>query len=215
MASLRDRQRERRRGDIMDAAWELIGQKGLDATSMEEIATRAEVGTATVYKYFGSKPELMQALFERYIEEEAERGQPVLQQPPERLVDGMSALFEQYLHGMATRCSPLLMREFYVLSMSKQLDYGRQTYQLKQRFMTQVLQLAEHYKRTGQIRGEVLAAEAAMLCYSAVTVPFSLFALQVGMDEESARRQVRRLLELTFAGIGPRTSPRNEGQSDA
>jgi AcrR family transcriptional regulator len=212
MTTLRDKQRERRRSDIMDAAWALISEKGLDNTSIEDIAARAEVGTATVYNYFGTKSDLLQALFVRYIEEEVQRGAVALQNPPERIADGMLALFERYLDGMATHCSPTLLREFYVLSMSQQLGYGRQAYELKQRFLEQVLSLASHYKERGQIRDDVTAAEAAVMCYSSVTLPFALFSLGMGIDVETARHQIRRYVTLAVSGVGSRTTPGGKTQ---
>jgi AcrR family transcriptional regulator len=208
MASLREKQRERRRGDIMDAAWALIGEKGLDGTSIEEIAAKAEVGTATVYNYFGSKNDLLQALFVRYIEQEVEAGEASVSNPPEDMAEGMAALFETYLVRAAANCSPILMREFYVLSMSKQFDYGRETYRLKQGFMTQAVALATHYKERGRVRNDVTPADAAVMCYSAVTFPFLLMFLGMGIDLEQARQQIRRYVRLTIDGIGAAgTSP--------
>ena len=215
MTSLRDKQRERRRRDIMDAAWTLIGEKGLDSTSIEEIASQAEVGAATVYNYFGSKSDLLYALFVRYIEQEAEEGEDLLQTPPESIAAGMSALFEKYLEGMASRCSPILLREFYVLAMSKQYDYGRHTYELKQRFMEQVFRLAAHYKDRGQVRDDVTAQEAAVMCCSAVSFPFALFSLGMDIDLETARQQLRRNLRLVVGGIGSWAPSPDETQQDA
>ena len=215
MTSLRDKQRERRRHDIMDSAWTLIGDKGLDGASIEEIAARAEVGTATVYNYFGSKSDLLHAMFVRYIEQEAEEGEALLQNPPESMATGMSALFEKYLDGMASRCSPILLREFYVLAMSKQYDYGRHTYELKQRFMEQAFKLAAHYKERGQVREDVTAQEAAVICYSAVSFPFALFSLGMGVDLETARLQMRRNVSLTISGIGVQPAPREVTQRHA
>jgi len=210
MSSLREKQRERRRGDIMDAAWALIGEKGLDGTSIEEIAAKAEVGTATVYNYFGSKNDLLQALFVRYIEQEVEAGETAVRTPPEDMAEGMAALFETYLVRAAAHCSQTLMREFYVLSMSKQFDYGRETYRLKQGFMTQAVALATYYKERGKVRHDVTPADAAVLCYSAVTFPFLLMFLGMGVDLEQARQQVRRYVGLAVDGIGSaHTSPLN------
>jgi len=202
MTSLRDKQRERRRHDIMDAAWALIAEKGLESTSIEEIAALAEVGTATVYNYFGSKSDLLHAMLVRYIEQEAEEGESLLRNPPESIAAGMSGLFEKYLEGMASRCSPILLREFYVLAMSKQYDYGRHTYELKQRFMEQAFKLATHYKERGQVREDVTAQEAAVMCYSAVSFPIALFSLGIGVDLETARQQMRRNVSLAISGIG-------------
>ena len=214
MTTLREKQRERRRRDILDAARDLIGDKGLDSTSIEEVAARAEVGPATVYNYFGSKNDLLYALLVRYIEQEAEQGESSLQNPPANMADGMAALFEQYLDGLATRCSPVLIREFYVLAMSKQYDYGRHTYELKQRFLEQGLRLAAHYKDRGQVRDDVTAQEAALLCYSAATFPFALFALGMGVDLEAARSQLRRFLGLVVSGIGSKAAACDEPQGD-
>ena len=70
--------------------------------------------------------------------------------PGNRELEGMAALFETYLVRAAANCSQILMREFYVLSMSKQFDYGRETYRLKQGFMTQAVAL-------GQLESHTLA----------------------------------------------------------
>ncbi len=201
-SSLRERQREHRRRDIMDAAWELFGEKGFDETSIEEIAAHAEVGPATVYNYFGSKNGLLAALFVRYIEQEAEEGESVLQNPPPDVVDGMTALFDRYLEGLASRCSPQLLREFYALGISKQFDYGRDTYKLKRRFLDQGHRLATHYKKRGQIREDVTADEATAMCCSAAVFPMTLFAMGLGIDLEAARQMLHRYLALTLSGIG-------------
>ncbi len=203
MATLRERQRERRRSDIMDAAWRLFEEKGLEDTSIEEVAAHAEVGPATVYNYFGSKNELLAALFIRYIEQEAREGETVLKDPPDDMVDGMMALFSTYLEGLASRCSPQLLREFYALGISRRFDYGRHTYELKRRFLDQGLRLASYYKQHGQVRDGVSADEAATLCYSAAVFPMSLFALGLGIDLDTARTMLHRYLCLTLTGIGP------------
>jgi len=215
MTSLRERQKERRRQDILDAAWGLFGERGVENTSIEEIATKAEVGPATVYNYFGSKTDLLHALLARYIEEEAKKGEESLGSPPELMADGMAALFEAYLEGTASRCTPTLIREFYMLAMSVRLDYGRQTYAMKKVFLDQTLRLVTFYKERGQIRDDVSAEEAAMVCYSAVTLPFMLFALDIGIDLDMARQQVRRCIVLAISGIGPRVTSRDETQHDA
>ncbi len=202
MSSLRERQRQHRTRAILDAAWTLFSERGFDETSIEEIAERAEVGPATVYTYFGSKNKLLAALFVRYIEQEAAEAETVLQQPPGNMLDGMMALFDKYLEGVANRCSPLLLREFYALGISRQFDYGRHTFELKQRFLDQGLRLATHYKASGQVREDVSAEEAAALCHSAAVFPLTLFSLGLGIDLDTARQMLRRYLTLTLTGIG-------------
>ncbi len=52
------REKERRRQIIMDTAKEIFQEKGLSSTTIEDIATRAELSTATIYLYFKNKEEL-------------------------------------------------------------------------------------------------------------------------------------------------------------
>jgi AcrR family transcriptional regulator len=55
--------REKKRLDAMQraqaAAIELFCRRGFDAVSMEEIAEHAEIGVATLYRYFGTKERLI------------------------------------------------------------------------------------------------------------------------------------------------------------
>lgn len=202
MPSLRERQRERRRGTILDSAWTLIGKKGFEDTSVEEIAELSEVGVATVYNYFGTKTDLMHALLARYIEAEANLGESVLEHPPEKMVDGVSELFSVYLDGMVQRCSPRLLNEFLAMALSRQFGYGKDTYTLKMRFLVQCRSLVSHYLQAGQVRSDITAEEAAMACYGAVVMPFSLFALGTGIDAPTTKALIRRNLQLVVEGIG-------------
>jgi AcrR family transcriptional regulator len=52
---------------ILDAAEKLITERGIDAVSLREITTAAEVNLAAVHYHFGSKEGLVQKVFERRI----------------------------------------------------------------------------------------------------------------------------------------------------
>ena len=54
----RERERERRREQILDAARELLLKKGYYHISMRQIATLAELGVGTIYSYFKSKEDI-------------------------------------------------------------------------------------------------------------------------------------------------------------
>lgn len=49
----------RRKGQISRAGFQLIAQKGIEAVTIQEIADAAEVGVATMYKYYTNKVNLV------------------------------------------------------------------------------------------------------------------------------------------------------------
>jgi len=63
--SLKERQRQEREQLILQAAEELLVEKGYHETSIDEIAARVGVSKGTIYLHFQSKDELILALFER------------------------------------------------------------------------------------------------------------------------------------------------------
>jgi len=58
----------RNREKILRAAAEVFAERGLDAT-LDEVAERAGVGVATVYRRFPSKEPLISALFDRAVQD--------------------------------------------------------------------------------------------------------------------------------------------------
>jgi AcrR family transcriptional regulator len=54
------------RSRILQAARTLFGQYGLAAPTMEQIASEANVGVATIYRHFGDKPTLLKTFMETF-----------------------------------------------------------------------------------------------------------------------------------------------------
>lgn len=61
-----ERSRERI-DDILKVAMDLIGQKGIDAVTMKEIASLSGGPIASVYQYFPNKTAIIATLYDRYI----------------------------------------------------------------------------------------------------------------------------------------------------
>ncbi|WP_338668795.1 TetR/AcrR family transcriptional regulator [Pseudodesulfovibrio methanolicus] len=87
----RERDRDKMRRRILDAARQLFVREGFDNVSMRRIATRIEYSPAALYRYFRNKKEILSALreegFARFVERQ-ERARKTFPDPIERLRAG-------------------------------------------------------------------------------------------------------------------------------
>ena len=63
----RQRRKEARPAELLEAALALFVEKGFAATRIEEVALRAGVSKGTLYLYYTSKEELFKAVIEHYL----------------------------------------------------------------------------------------------------------------------------------------------------
>lgn len=65
----RERQRAATRGRLLQAARELFAEQGVDATRINEITDRADVGFGSFYNYFADKDAIVEAVMRATTEE--------------------------------------------------------------------------------------------------------------------------------------------------
>ncbi len=65
IAERKVREKENRRNDILDAAESVFFTKGMEASTMDEVAEVAELSKGTLYLYFKSKEDIRFAIFQR------------------------------------------------------------------------------------------------------------------------------------------------------
>lgn len=86
VADRKEREFRRREEDIIQAAYDLFAEHGIESVTIEMIAERAEVGKGTIYKHFSSKNDIFAVLIIQQGQELAEslnaipRDAPVLVQ---------------------------------------------------------------------------------------------------------------------------------------
>ncbi len=74
----RERRKEARPGELLDAALDLFVEKGFAATRSEEVAARAGVSKGTLFLYFQSKEELFKAVVrENLVRHQTEGAQEI------------------------------------------------------------------------------------------------------------------------------------------
>ncbi len=65
IAERKEREKEQRRRDIIDAAEKIFFSRGFDSATMDDVAYEAELSKGTLYLYFKSKEDLQFSLFMR------------------------------------------------------------------------------------------------------------------------------------------------------
>jgi AcrR family transcriptional regulator len=61
----KEREKEQRRNDIIDAAEKIFFEKGMELATMDDVAKEAELSKGTLYLYFNSKDDLLHAIIHR------------------------------------------------------------------------------------------------------------------------------------------------------
>jgi AcrR family transcriptional regulator len=79
-APTRQRRKEARPQELLDAALDLFVEKGFAATRCEEVALRAGVSKGTLYLYYPSKEELLKAVIRERLSSEIKAGALEIQQ---------------------------------------------------------------------------------------------------------------------------------------
>ncbi|MEU6370407.1 helix-turn-helix domain-containing protein [Streptomyces sp. NPDC046931] len=107
-ASVNEELRRRSRERLLQAAVELVGERGYDATTLGDIADRAGSARGLVSYYFPGKRQLVQSAVHRLMHrtlEEALEGEPRTDDGRERMARAIDAILGLTVHH------PVLMRQ--------------------------------------------------------------------------------------------------------
>jgi len=77
--------RERQRRRILDAAWKLFDERGVDRVTMAEITSASGVQPSTMYQYFANKDELVWAFLSASIQESSACAKQICDTAPNAL----------------------------------------------------------------------------------------------------------------------------------
>lgn len=179
------RDAERNRQRILEAAAEVFNERGLEV-SLDEIARHAGVGVGTVYRRFGTKEQLIEALFMERIEAIAALAEQAVRAPDPW--QGLASFMEQLAGLMA---GDLGLRQMLMFA-----TYGQDLVAYaRQRNAPLVQQMVARAQAAGQLRADL----------SATDIPFVVFALtEAAQLAHAASPGIwRRYLALILDGMRP------------
>ena len=104
-----------RRQQLLDVGREIFGQRGYEATSIEEVAARADVSKPVVYEHFGGKEGLYAVVVDREMQLLLDRFTSALSSPgrPRELLERAALVLLDYIEDdtdgfrVLTRDSPV------------------------------------------------------------------------------------------------------------
>jgi AcrR family transcriptional regulator len=171
---------------ILETTWELVTKHGLMSVTMTQIAEKAGIGRATLYKYFPDVEAILAAHHERHVTGHLEHLAELRDQPgdaDERLVSVLQhyalICYHRERHG-TEELGALLHR-------------GEQVAHAQQQLIALFRDLLTEVAATGGLRDDVAPDELATYCLHALGAAGNL-------PSEAA---VRRLVAVTLAGLRP------------
>ncbi|MBB4686073.1 TetR/AcrR family transcriptional regulator [Amycolatopsis jiangsuensis] len=147
----RDAERNRRR--ILEAAREVFGRRGLEAT-LDDVAQHAGLGVGTVYRRFPSKEHLVEAMFAERLDAMADLAQQALQVPDpwQGFVGFVWQTVELHSHDRGLR----------EVMLSTAFGHERVA-EAKARMVPLITQLVERAQASGQLRADVVPTDLTLL----------------------------------------------------
>jgi AcrR family transcriptional regulator len=153
-----------RRDQILDAAEALFARKGLEATTMDDVAERAELSKGALYLYYKSKDELFLGVVIRTQRAQVAHLERIREDP----LSGLQLIARIARHYVELgRAQPMHMRLMLsTLATGQYVSKDAPSYaehrNLTSRVVSVVLEAVERGKRDGTIRPEVDAQHTAM-----------------------------------------------------
>ena len=179
------------RDAILDATVALVAERGLLGVTMADIAGRAGIGRATLYKYFADAESILHAWHEREIGGHLAEVAAIAEGPGDG-VARLAAVLERYAinahaghGGHGADLAAFLHRDGQVVA-------------AQHRLRSLVADLIAEAAAAGAVRSDIAADELAAYC---------LAALSAATELRSAAA-VRRLVRLTLAGVSPDAASR-------
>jgi len=199
--SLRERQKVRRRTDILNAGRELFNRRGYSSTSMEAIAELAEVGIATVYNYFGTKGRLLAEILQPDFKQLYVQGEKLLAQPPKDPNTGILSLIAIYqrFQGYWERKDLLIAILGPGLSAEPALD--ELSSDAESKVKKQLKTLLSGYQQSDRIRKGIDIDDASLIIFYIFNQHFIQYISQANVEFAEMKAAMDRQIKFIVSAI--------------
>jgi AcrR family transcriptional regulator len=192
---------EARRDDILNAALALFASRGVEDTTMSDIADDAGISAGAIYRYFPGKEELIRECCLR-VQREAQALMGAAQDSASGPLDSLERAGLAIVRDDAGICvDPALMLEFGLRSSRDNEEWGNTYREAAEATLTAVRRAVEQAQASGEIGASFDAATIAVLLYALVPgLRVASLQVRAAEDSEAVMRLAIDLLRRTGNG---------------
>jgi len=192
----KEREKEHRKEEILDAAQKVFFEKGLNTATMDEIAEAAELSKGTLYLYYKSKEDIYLAVMMRGMDKLYGRLEPIVATDDSTIkkIVKFGESYKEYFHS-----DRKFFRMFHFLQapqFHKQVsDEMKQACDMESKKMWDLfIGLLRHGMEEGKLRSDLNPVEVAIILWSSATA----LLLRLDSEGEAWKEQLNIDLEHAF-----------------
>lgn len=193
--SLRERKKKATRENVLQAAETLIERDGFDAARMRDIAELADVSYQTLYNYFPTKAQIVQALLTDDIDATDAEVIAIMTRGDD-LLDTLFALLEVRLNAIAHH-NRELWRHVVIEYMKQSEGFASAINQVSIRTHERLGQLLTDAQQSGRLDPYVDAEVLVSAVEATIDQAFFLY-VQAGAEMDELLVQLKRQIELVL-----------------
>lgn len=206
--NLRERQKLKRRSQILDAAETLFNGEGYDRTTIGEIAKLAEVSAATIHNYYQGKGEILLALVERTDEAILQEIRKMAALKPTDPTDTMNRALEMITVQSLKRLQHHVWRHAIAISITREdPEFGVGFSAAHKRFIGALSLIVQSLIERGALLKTVDPRVFASVLYKIQHALFIELIVETTIDLKRYRKTQQEHINLVLSGLVPHRRP--------
>ncbi len=180
IAERREREKEQRRNDILDAAEKVFFSKGVDQATMDDVAEQAELSKGTIYLYSKSKEELYLGINLRGLNILAEMFKQALKSQSTGIdqVRAIGQAYFEFYKSYPDYFNALLHYEANTYDLTDENSLGWQCHKCGQKTLQIVAEAIQTGIDDATIRSDLVPMKVAVLLWGQSTGVIQIIAIE-------------------------------------
>jgi len=197
--SLREQRKQERRDAILKAAETIFGDVGFSGATMDEIAHRAGVGVATVYKYFGTKANILEGIIRPSLERAFAEAEKIIANPPADPGIAMAELVDKYRYLRNDWSDRKMLRALSALGPHNEDVLKGTVRESDRRSQQQIRDLLLVLKGRGDIDPGLNLDDATIIIFCVFNQHYEIFITHEDLSADKFFNDMARRIGMLFA----------------